>query len=311
MQELPIAGAALLHSWARLCVFTALALMVGAWVFRSFVFRPALGGWPVGETWVSRAEARAAGQGVLAALLLLVGAALRLVAQMMEFLVPGEAVDEAVRFMVLETTWGWAWIAQVGLAVLGLVVFGVARAGGRAAWGVAGLVAAAACVTPAFSGHAAGVEHWRVLSIAADATHVFAAGVWVGGLFAVAGVASLETMDGPARGVALLRLVTRFSPLGILAVTLLALTGTFAAVLHLPTVADLFTTTWGRTLLVKLALVAGVAVLGLHHWRRATPALRRGASPLPFARTILLELAVALLVLMVTALLTASPLPGE
>ncbi|MCI0433007.1 MAG: CopD family protein [Gemmatimonadetes bacterium] len=311
MSDLPITGAPLLHSVARLSVFAALAALAGAWAFRAWVLRPALDVWPAPADWTGRALRRVAGQGVVAAWVLVPAAGLRLVAQVLEYLVPGESLAEALRFLLLDTTWGRAWIAQVAVAIAAIFAFRAAHGNTNRAWRVAGLVAILACLTPAFSGHANGVEARRTLAILADSAHVFAAGVWIGGLLALALVSATRTDGGPTRSDVLLRLLVRFSPVALASAAVLAISGTVGAWLHIPSWMDLFASTYGRVLLVKLALVLGVAAFGFRHWRVATPALGAGEDAPAFARTIALELTCAFAVLAVTALLTASPLPGE
>jgi len=311
MDGLPITGAALLHSLARLGVFTSLAAMAGAWAFHRLVLRPALSGWAIPVEWTERAERRVARQGSVAACVLVLAAMVRLVAQMLEFRVPGESVIEALRFIVLDTTWGSAWVAQVALGGLALPVFRTARARGRTAWSAAGLITMLACITPAFSGHASSVERWRAVAMVSDSAHVVAGGTWIGALLALLVVSGVQADGGASRRDVLLRLLVRFSPLALASAAVLAGTGTLAGLLHIPTLADLFGSTYGRVLLVKLAFVASVAGVGFHHWRRAIPALESGGPPHAFAKTIRVELILAFAVLAITALLTASPLPGD
>ena len=81
--------------------------------------------------------------------------------------------------------------------------------------------------------------------------------------------------------------------------------------MHVPNLAALFGSTYGRTLLLKLTLVAGVLGLGFVNWRKLTPRLgsAEGAGGLRSAASV--ELLVVQAVLVVTALLvrTAPPMP--
>ena len=74
---------------------------------------------------------------------------------------------------------------------------------------------------------------------------------------------------------------------------------------------NLWTSNWGRTLLLKLALLAGVASFGAWNWRVMKPALGSADAARRLTRSALSELAIATLLLIVTAVLVATALPGE
>jgi putative copper export protein len=73
----------------------------------------------------------------------------------------------------------------------------------------------------------------------------------------------------------------------------------------------LWSTAYGRTLLVKLALLLPVALLGAYNWRRVVPALEAEGGAARLRRTATVELALGALVLLVTAVLVATPTPQE
>jgi copper transport protein len=81
------------------------------------------------------------------------------------------------------------------------------------------------------------------------------------------------------------------------------------ALFQLGAVSDLWATPYGRALLLKLALLAAVAALGWHHWRRAGPRLGTAEAVPPLRRSIRAEVALGALVLLVTAVLVALPTP--
>jgi putative copper export protein len=82
------------------------------------------------------------------------------------------------------------------------------------------------------------------------------------------------------------------------------LTGTLAAWMHLPSLGALITTSYGRTLMVKLGLVFIVLSIGLLNWRRITPRLLDVDGPRAMRKSAALELLFAHAVLLVTAVLT-------
>jgi len=135
-----------------------------------------------------------------------------------------------------------------------------------------GLVAAlAALLGLALTGHsAAQTGIWHVPALASNILHQFSAALWAGGLMALAVVRWLAPRDG-ATGIDPVR---RFSPwaLGLFAVA--ATTGVINAGIILPSVASLWDSRYGVTILVKAVLVLGA--LGLAAWHRR--ALARSAS---------------------------------
>jgi putative copper export protein len=84
-----------------------------------------------------------------------------------------------------------------------------------------------------------------------------------------------------------------------------------AAWFHLGSVGALTTSAYGRTLLVKLALLALVVATGAYNWRRVRPNLVDGCGARRLRRSAWVELAVGAAVLAVTAVLVATPLPMD
>jgi putative copper export protein len=105
-------------------------------------------------------------------------------------------------------------------------------------------------------------------------------------------------------------LVQGFSPTALLFAGILVTTGVISAWLHLGHIAALWTSPYGQTLLLKVGIFSGVAVVGAYNFLRVRPALgaRTGAERLRRSGTI--ELLLALAVLVVTAVLVAMPPPG-
>ena len=92
---------------------------------------------------------------------------------------------------------------------------------------------------------------------------------------------------------------------------MLALSGGLTAWLHFGNIRDLWMSTFGRTLLVKLGVLSLVAATGAYNWRRVLPNLGRAGGGARLKRTATLELMVAAVVVAVTAVLVATPTPMD
>lgn len=161
---------------------------------------------------------------------------------------------------------------------------------------------------PAFTGHAAGAEELRSLALTADTLHVLAAGGWIG-LLALVVYLEWRWRRDPDTPVWSLppSLVPAFSPIAMACVVTLLATGTFAAWLHLPSLGALASTSYGRTLVLKLVLVGVVLALGAVNYRVLTPRLGSRAGNQALRRAATVEVLVAQVVLFVTAMLVRTP----
>jgi copper transport protein len=156
-----------------------------------------------------------------------------------------------------------------------------------------------------FDGHTAVVGPWPVIAAAAFA-HTAAAAVWVGGVVLLATLLLVRARAGVPTGAG--ELAVRFSIPATAAVVVAGVAGVGLTALIIDSPSDLVTTSWGRVLLVKLALVAVVALMGYANNRYALPALdawRPGTARL-LRRTVAAEAAVMVAVLLTTAVLVAS-----
>jgi copper transport protein len=115
-----------------------------------------------------------------------------------------------------------------------------------------------------------------------------------------------------SRADARLRLLVPLVPsVALTGATMLLLSGVVAAVLQLRELAELWATDWGRYVALKSILATVIVALGALNWRRRGPRLREADGVAPLRRTLLIELGIAALLLLVTALLVVTPLPGE
>jgi copper transport protein len=225
----------------------------------------------------------------------------------------GLGVDAAFRPSligdVLETRFGHVSIARAGLAMAVAVIAALAllrpwRREQRLAVGACGLGVLIAA-TPALSGHARVEGGFAVVS---DWVHVLAAAAWIGGLAFV--LLALWRASGERWPLAS-RAVPRFSALAVVSVAALLVAGVVNGYLEVRSWSGLWETTYGRLLLVKVALVLPVLALGAFNNRFSVPRLRAGiASAIErrrFLHATAAELALVVCIVGVTAVLVAEP----
>jgi copper transport protein len=136
-------------------------------------------------------------------------------------------------------------------------------------WGALA-AAAATLVVPGISGHA-GQTSPRGATVTFDWLHLAAGSLWVGGL---AGLLVLWRSLPAARRVAgLVVCVPRFSNVAFVSVLVLIGSGVGAALIHLPTFATLWQTSYGQTLLVKIGLLSAALLLAAVNLLRTRPRL--------------------------------------
>jgi copper transport protein len=136
--------------------------------------------------------------------------------------------------------------------------------------GGAYLAAAATLLIPGLAGHAAQTAP-RGASLVADWAHVAAGSLWVGGLL---GLLVLWRSFPAARRVAgLMVCVPRFSNVAFVSVLVLIGSGVGAAVIHMPTLASMWQTSYGQAILVKIGLLATALLLAAVNLLRTRPRL--------------------------------------
>ncbi len=295
---------------SRWVVFTALLILAGAVAFRVLVLRAAEER-PPGSSGPGPSEIEVARLGGFAGLLLVGGAAGRLAAQLAVFHDPAEPLLSQAGVLLGTTTWGAAWIAQVALGLLAWPTFRVARRRGWG-WAASAAVAIAAAVTPAFSGHAYGSGRLTAAAVAGDAVHVVAGGAWLGTLAVMASVTAAARRAGtPPGGEKLVVWIDRFSPLALVSAALIGASGVFAAWLHLDPVSSLWMTPYGQRLLVKVGILGVVLALGAWNWRRSRARISLRGDPARLPASVAFELLAGAAILVITAVLVTTPLPGQ
>ena len=158
------------------------------------------------------------------------------------------------------------WVA------LAIALFG-ARLSGAVATGVALLVATAAMLPSALTGHA-GHHESPTIAVIALAVHLAAAAIWVGGLLAL--VVHLRPFPDQLQ-----RAVPRFSAAAVLCVIAVGLSGVLESVVMLQTWAALWDTDRGHLIIAKTVALVVLAGIGyLHRQRTVGPASTGRLGPL-------------------------------
>jgi putative copper export protein len=302
---------------ARWVTFVATVLITGACAV-ALAMVPRVAGGADARDAIRRDAARL---GIGAALALIPASLLRLTDQVLSLRAPGDPLLSGVKPLLMSTTWGTGFLWQCSaVLVAGVACVCAARAPRPTAWWiVATLGAVGLCVTPSMQGHAIGSEERTMLAVGMDIAHVLGASVWLGALGAIAwlGVTlpNAHGLAAPERDTlahARLRvLVPLVPPVALPGAALMIGTGVIATVLHLQDATDLWRVGWGRYVLAKVVLTSVVVALGALNWRRLGPRLERETSVSALRASLIAEVVLALLVLMITAVLVVTPLPGE
>lgn len=277
-----------MYGVGRSLAFAAMLLLLGGAAFVLLC-------WPDGAT------ARAVGRTLFGALIVLfVVSALNIGLQGAYGggLGVGDLFKSSVYSDVLQTRFGEVYLARLALLVLAVPLLFWMRQpilppGFR--W-IALVVGGGIAATPGFAGHAADGSH-QPYALIADVAHVSAAAVWIGGIvFLVAFVLP----QGSSEFVKIV--VRRYSRVAFLSVAVLVGTGVFQGYRQIGSIDALTSTTYGRLLMIKSALV--VAMLGLAYLsRRATQAKWIADTAPRIRRSVALEAVFAVAVLSVTGLL--------
>ncbi len=229
--------------------------------------------------------------------------------------------------VIFNTGYGGHWfleILSVGLLVVILAILSskLKRApdqAHRALWSVGLVAGAVLLIAPSWKGHAvAAVKDFR-LAVVTDWLHLLAGGFWVGGLFHLAltlpsVVAGVNTSN---RIGLLAQVIKRFTRVAMPSVALLVLAGLYNTWVHVPSFSGFWLTPYGKTLLLKLFFVGLMLLLGglnnLHFGKRVARLARMQGEAEDdaehvklergFARSVVLEAAIGVIVLLVTSAL--------
>ncbi|MCX7620425.1 MAG: copper resistance protein CopC [Acidimicrobiales bacterium] len=225
--------------------------------------------------------------------------------------------DAETVFKALRGELGWSSaLLIVGLAAaIGASRVGSEIAGQSVAFN--GLLATA--IAYGVWGHTTVAPH-RWLVISSDVVHAATAATWFGGLVGIVVVlrSGAATADEARRGSGLADLaeaattVSRFSTIATVSIVLLVVAGFVLSWSELGSLRALFSSTYGRSLLVKIGVAAVVIGLGaFNHFRLVPAVVGETGEYLPSVRqgwrrlrvTVSVEAAALVLVLLVTAVL--------
>jgi putative copper export protein len=154
-----------------------------------------------------------------------------------------------------------------------------------------------------FSGHSAADAGSSWKSELADWAHLSAACLWIGGLVQLTAVVwpLLPELRRPA--------LLAFSRLATVCVGVLLLAGVYLAILRLPQLNDLWSTSYGQILLIKIGLVALAFAWGGLHKLRAVPVVERDGTVPRLRASLAGESMVGMIVLLVAAILVNAKPP--
>ena len=177
-----------------------------------------------------------------------------------------------------------------------------------ALWGAL-LAAGATVLVPGAAGHAA-QQPPRWLAVSFDWLHLAAGSVWLGGLIGL--MVLWQSLPAGERVAGLSVVVPRFSKTAFVSVTTLLGAGIGASVLHLPTLAALWQTGYGKTIIIKASLLGCAMLVASVNLLSTTPALReqRDASSL-LRRLVSVEVLLVAGTLFAAAVLSSLPPPPK
>lgn len=128
------------------------------------------------------------------------------------------------------------------------------------------------------SGHAAAVSDVLVpYSVVLDWLHLLGSALWVGGMVVILllYLPLLKVRPSNERARSLLAILPQFSPLAIVGVAILAITGPLNTTFHLTSIDQFISTAYGRTLVIKILLVGGLFITSAYHVFWLRPRLKK------------------------------------
>ena len=190
------------------------------------------------------------------------------------------------------------------LALLGVTVLLAVARKGRATVAVLAVVAAGTMLSHAAAGHAGAPSDTRWLQLGSQWLHMAGVGAWIGGLVWL--LVGTRGQPEPDR----ITPVSRFSNVATVALGVVVATGSVRALREFPALADLWSTDYGVSFLIKLSLVVVLIVLGAVNRFRNVPAIARGeAHHRALRRVVRGEIVFAAGVFAVTGILASTPPP--
>jgi len=207
----------------------------------------------------------------------------------------------SIRLVAVQSRWGHGWQQQVLASTVLLVASGTSAVV-RASWPLATAAAIYYVSTLPLLGHANG----HAARMGLDVLHVLGAGCWLGTLAVVMAMRFSSTNDDAGfaerLGAIQTAMLRRFSPVALSSAAAIVISGLVPAWIYVGSPTNLYSTRYGRILLVKLGLVGLVGACGFVNWRRVRRAAGR-TNQRP-AALVTIEVCLAIAVVVVTAFLT-------
>ena len=291
-----------LQGTTRTAVYGATTLVVGAALFDAIVISRAIGLTPLD---VASARARARGIGLVAASVLLVAYLTRLYLQVIDsFLVAVPSSEMLRQLFFLTRDWGHGMLAQIVISALVLCLLLYARGARSAAHrrdcghgtdgGIVGSAHGTCC-------RACGQHRRRGAGDTCICRRRLARHVV--GAVADRPAGAINGEPGVHRSRLFARRVTCAGLLGF--------AGAATYFLHVGGLDQLLTTPYGLVLVTKIAVFLSAAGVGYLNWKHLTPRLTEGGQRSRFTQAAALEISLAVVAILLTAVLTNLPQPGE
>ena len=227
----------------------------------------------------------------------------------------------------LGTSFGHYWALRLvlaivaGLGIAGLTWFNDAESRTPLLL-LSGFFSVGVILCFSLTSHGAAIGDGSFWATASDFMHLLSVGVWVGGLLSLAVLlwTGGRGLSRAARVRYHAAAIGRFSPWAAAAVALIILSGAFNAIVEVPAARGLISTAYGRTLLIKIGLIAPLLAVGALNAFILRPRLieaagESGGRVLEAAgrleqrlyRTVGIEAGLGVLVVLVTAFLLILP----
>lgn len=291
------------NSLARAFSFGGILLVIGVVVFNLLVITRCD---RIGSDLVASMEARAAVVGVAAGIVTMAAGFVRIFLESRMMHDMPDMGGMAMSVMMLHSLWGIGMQLQIVAAFVAVIAFLISIRRVRFAWLIASVAAAALAFAPALAGHAGASARFQGAMIFTDFLHVAGAASWLGNLTCVMliGVPIILAAGGDDRWPRISALVNTFSPIALASATLVVISGVLAAAIHLGSVSALWSTNYGRVLVLKLAMVLVTLLIGAYNFRRVQPHLTREHGAAQLRRSATFELGAAAIVIVITGFLT-------
>ncbi len=219
---------------------------------------------------------------------------------------------ETVGALLLHSSWGLAWCLAAASTIVGFWALGRVRRDRRYAWPLLTAASLVLVASIAMSGHAAAAAAPTTAMII-HALHVIGAGGWMGSLAALVVIAiptAIRTGVDDVH-VVVAGLLNAFSPTALFFAGLVSVTGAVAAWRNLGTLEAIWLTSYGQVLMLKLVMLSVAAATGAFNWKVVLPSLGTVTGTARLRTSARIELAAALVILVVTAILVATPMPVD